>query len=244
MHPNMAQENTEKWPFKFKHFIFDFDSTVVKIESFDFLYKLILKNHPEVESNKQKMLEKFETITNGGMSSNIPFSESLAKRMAIMLEMEPTKAHVEEAGRQIAELITDSFLANKEFFVKNKDEIYVISGGFREMILPATQKLGIRDDHVYANEFLYDENGNIKGIDTEETTSETGGKAKQLEMMKLSGPSVVIGDGGTDLEMKNAGGAEKFFMYLEHTGSDREKVLAGADEKVKSFDEILKHIQN
>lgn len=63
-----------------------------------------------------------------------------------------------------------------------------VSGGFRRLILPVAILLGIPPSHVYANEILFDENGNYAGFDENELTSDSGsstvGKAGVCGLLK------------------------------------------------------------
>ncbi len=226
----MKKENP---PLKYKNIIFDFDSTIVNAEALDFLAELVLENNPE----KDTILQKIKDITNLGMNGEISFDVSLSQRMALIA---PTRDQVTKAGHQIAEMITKSFLEHKDFFVTYTDNIYIISGGFEEMILPTTEKLGIKPDHVLSNRFIFDDYNTVISIDTSRLTSQHLGKVKQLQALNLSGSSVIIGDGYTDYEIKKNGIAEKFIAYTEH--AQREGVILHADAEATSFEDILKFV--
>ena len=52
-----------------KYFVIDFDSTFTKVEAFDVLAEIIVKEHPDSEAIKKKIFE----ITNLGMEGKISF---------------------------------------------------------------------------------------------------------------------------------------------------------------------------
>lgn len=228
-----AQMKKENLPLKYQNIIFDFDSTIVNAEALDFLAELVLQNNPE----KDTILQKIKDITNLGMNGEISFDVSLSQRMALIA---PTHDQVTRAGQQITEMITKSFLEHKDFFATYADNIYIISGGFEEMILPTANKLGVRSNHVLSNKFIFDKSGNVTRIDVSRPTSQHLGKVKQLQALNLSGSSIIIGDGYTDYEIKKNDVAEKFVAYTEH--AYRENVIPYADIEAKSFEDILKFI--
>ena len=79
----------------------------------------------------------------------------------------------------------------------------MVSGGFRIIINPVADTLGIERKNVYANTIQFDNLGEYAGFDENEFTSETGGKGRAIEHLKTKfgyKNVVMIGDGATDLE--------------------------------------------
>src|SRR5690606_296739 len=99
--------------------------------------------------------------------------------------------------------------------------------------------LGVLPEHVLANEFRFDEDGNIIGIDESNPLASDGGKIKALQSLGLDAEVYVIGDGYTDYELKESGLASRFYAFTENVKRDR--VLAVADHVVASLDEFLYH---
>ena len=174
-----------------KYFVIDFDSTFVKLEGLDELAKISLKNFPE-------KIAEIEKITRDGMTGKIGFRQSLESRVK---SLGATTKDIESAVKVLKKNITSSVLRNKKFFKKNKKNVYIISGGFEEMILPVVSDFGILPDHVLANKFLI-KNRKIIGFDKGRATSEAQGKAKAVRDLGLQGEIIVVGDGFTDLEIK------------------------------------------
>ena len=90
---------------------------------------------------------------------------------------------------------------------RRKTDVYLVSGGFRALILPVAKLLGISPDRVYANELIFDYNGNYVGFDHNELTSDSGskeiGKAGVCGLLKKLhsyNKLVMVGDGATDAE--------------------------------------------
>lgn len=213
-----------------RYFVIDFDSTFTKVEAFDALAEISLKDHPNVEKLKQQIFD----ITNQGMDGSISFRESLEKRIEILA---PNKRHLEQLVVVLRELVSESFKRNREFLQTYADYIYIISNGFHAFIDPIVTEFGIKPENIRANRFHFDEQGNVTGFDKENPLSQNNGKVEQLKRLNLPGDVFVVGDGYTDYEIKQAGLANKFFAFTENV--EREKVLSKADHIAPSLDEFL-----
>lgn len=213
-----------------KYFVIDFDSTFTKVEAFDVLADITLKDHPEKEKRKKLIHE----LTDQGMNGTLSLRESLEKRLALL---SPTRSHLEPLIRELKGMVSESFKRNKEFFETHSENIFIISNGFREFIEPIVTEYGIKPENVLANEFRFDDEGKVIGFDTENPLSANGGKVAQLKKLNLPGDVYVIGDGYTDYEIKHAGLANKFYAFTENV--EREKVKEKADHITPSLDEFL-----
>lgn len=210
--------------------ILDFDSTIVTVESLDELAKIALKG----KKDASEIISQIEALTLKGMAGTISIDQSLNERLALL---SANKSHIEKLNRELKKCVSVSFLQNKEFLKKNRDSIYIISAGFKEYILPIVRQLGLRDDHVCANTFTYNGSGKITGLDPRNPLSGAQGKVKAAKLLKLQKPVHAIGDGYTDLELRDCGVADKFFAFTETV--ERSTVTATADNVIRSFDEYL-----
>ncbi|CAG5131191.1 unnamed protein product [Candidula unifasciata] len=167
---------------------FDVDSTVCTDEGIDELAEFCGVG-PQVAA-----------FTVKAMGGGLTFREALTQRLGIM---QPTRQQVEKfiathsprLSPGIKELI-------KELKAKNK-MVFLVSGGFRSIIAPVANELGIPQEHVFANRLLFNEDGSFAGFDTDELTSETGGKPKVVQLIKDKyslKTLVFVGDGVTDME--------------------------------------------
>lgn len=213
-----------------KIFVIDFDSTVTQVEGLDELAAIALKG----QADGAEIVKKIKALTDAGMSGEISFSEALKSRIELL---KANKSHIEILIDFLKTKISDSFLRNKSFLKEYNADIYIVSSGFKEFILPITQSLGLKDENVYANTFTFDEEGNITGVDQSNVLAQTGGKIKLMESLKFEGHISVIGDGYTDFEIKKAGFADRFYAFTENV--ERPKVVAEADFAIKSLDEFL-----
>ena len=213
-----------------KYFVIDFDSTFTKVEAFDVLADISLKDHPEKEKRKNQIHQ----ITNQGMDGSISFRQSLEQRLNLL---GPSRHHLEPLIQRLKGSVSESFKRNKEFFQKYADNIFIISNGFREFIEPIVTEFGIKPENILANEFRFDEKGKVIGFDQNNPLSANGGKVEQLKKLNLPGDVYVIGDGYTDYEIKHAGLANKFYAFTENV--ERENVKSKADHIAPSLDEFL-----
>lgn len=213
-----------------RNYIIDFDSTFIKVEAMEELAWIVSKG----KKNGKEVIEKIEKLTNSGMNGEIPFSKALEKRIELL---DAGKKDIEQLVRRLKRKISTSVSRNKNFFKNNSENIYIVSGGFKEFIIPIVKEYGIPEENVYANEFYFDKKGKIIGYDKENILAKQGGKIKLLNKLKLKGDINVIGDGYTDYELKQAGIADTFYAFTENI--EREKVLKKADHVTPSLDEFL-----
>jgi len=211
-------------------FVFDFDSTLVRIETLDALADIVLDGHPDAD----RVRAEIARLTNLTMGGELDFGQSLRARLA-MLPL--TRAHVDALADRILDEGTSSVRRNLRFFQENAANIVIISGGFREIIAPVAERLGVSPDRVLANDFVYDAEGRVTGVDDANPLSHADGKPKVIKALNLTGPIVMVGDGWNDAEVKLAGAADRFYAFTEV--ARREKVVAVADAEVRSMDELL-----
>ncbi len=213
-----------------RKYVFDFDSTLTRVEALDVLAEMTLKD----KDNKDEVVREIQKITNLGIDGDISFTESLERRLRLL---SANKEDLEALVDELKQKISKSIAANKEFFEKYSDDIYVISCGFKEFIDPIVAEYNIPSERVYANTFTFDGNGNIIGFDEKNVLSQHNGKIACLRDMNLEGEVQVIGDGYSDYVMREAGIAHKFFAYTENV--HRHKAADNADHITPNLDEFL-----
>jgi D-3-phosphoglycerate dehydrogenase / 2-oxoglutarate reductase len=212
------------------NFIIDFDSTFISLEALDELCKITLKKNPD----KIKLINEFEELTRNTMDGKISFGESLNIRVKLL---NANKSHIDTLIKKLDRKVSKSVKRNKNFFKKYGENIFIVSGGFKEIIYPIVKKFHIPEKNVFANTLEFDRKGNITGFDKSNLLSQDSGKIKQLKNLNLIGEMYVIGDGYTDYELKAEGIAHKFFAFTENV--EREIVASNADHITPSMDEFL-----
>ena len=214
------------------YFIIDFDSTFTRVEALDVLAEIVLSHtHPK---KRDKILQQIQDITNQGMDGSLDFRSSLTQRLELL---HVHKEDIQELAERLKQQVSPSFLRNQQHLNALRETVYVVSNGFKDFIVPVIADYGLLADNVFANEFLYDEEGFVTGFNPDIPLSRSGGKSQVIKELKLKGDVYVIGDGANDLEIRKAGFANKFYLFTENV--EREKVKKEADHIAPSFDEIL-----
>ena len=212
------------------HFIIDYDSTFIKVESLDELSKIS-------NGDDETINNKISEITNLGMEGKISFSDSLRKRIELI---ECNKEDIVKTVEVLEKKVSDSFKNNISFLKNNAENILIVSSGFHELIEPIVIKYGIKKENIFANKFLYDKD-KVIGYDKKNPLSKSQGKVNILKELKLKGEVHVIGDGYTDYEIKKEGLANYFYLFIENI--KRESVVKSADYLLKSLDQFIKIIK-
>ncbi|HEY9184655.1 MAG TPA: phosphoglycerate dehydrogenase [Salegentibacter sp.] len=213
-----------------QHIVIDFDSTFTQVEALDVLGEISLAGDTQKENN----LREIENLTDLGMKGELDFRKSLEERLRLLKAHED---HLPSLIQNLKERVSSSFVRNRQFFEEYHENIYIISNGFKEFIVPIVEEYGVRPENVYANTFVFDDNRKIVGFEPENVLSSNNGKVEQLKRLNLQGDVYVIGDGYTDYEIKAAGLANKFYAFTENV--ERENVLQKADHITPSLDEFL-----
>ena len=213
--------------------IIDFDSTFIRDETLDEIAKITSSSNKKNPNIHQKIKE----ITTQAMEGKIDFKDALKERLNML------KVHKNELDNIVSTLkerVSLSFIKNKKYIQSISSRIYIVSGGFKEIISPIVKDYGISLNHIFANEFQYNTKGYIDGINENNLLSYSDGKIKILHTLNLRNGAYVIGDGNTDLEMKNVKGVKAFICFTENI--DRPSVSTKADYIAPSLDDAFKFI--
>jgi phosphoserine phosphatase len=178
---------------------FDVDSTVSAEEGIDVLAA-------SLGAEKGAAVKAF---TDAAMGGAVPFEVSLRERLNIM---RPSKDDVAACVANEPASFSPGFEEFLTFWrgwyarrhAGAELPVFLVSGGFRPLIEPLRVRLGLPESHVFANEFRFDAEGQYAGFDESAPTSRSGGKARALQSILATRPSVhsvcMVGDGATDLE--------------------------------------------
>jgi len=173
-----------------KLLIFDCDSTLSSIEGIDELARV---RGPEV-------FKQVEDMTNLAMDGKISVEAVFGRRLEII---RPEAKHVAQIGQRYIETVEPTAIATLAAARAAGWTPMIISGGFRPIIRPLADFLGIA--RVEAVDLFFDSQGRYTGFDEAYPTTRSGGKPEVIQRLKreLSPAKVVmIGDGASDLETK------------------------------------------
>jgi len=207
-------------------FILDFDSTLVRVETLEVMADLM----PDPSQARTRVRK----LTDAAMGGRMDFQRALRERLEILRlhrDMLP------QLGARLREEITPSFMRNRAFLTAQAENIYVVTSGFRELVMPVIESLGLKPEQLYANTLHFDPEGFIDGCDWTNPLTEDGGKVKVVRRLKLPGEVVVVGDGWSDYQIFESGAAQRFYAFTENV--EREEVISAAARVAPSFDEVL-----
>jgi phosphoserine phosphatase len=200
---------------------FDVDSTFCTDESIDEL-AAFLSCGAEVAA-----------LTAAAMAGGVPFQDALTARLE---RMRPSRADVARFLAAHPPALSPGIPELLAALARRGKRVYLVSGGFRQIIHPLAESLNIPLERVYANQLLFndaeDADGAYAGFDPDEFTSRSGGKREAVAAARaaaggLPGGVVMVGDGATDAEARAPGGADAFVGYGGVVR--REAVAARAD---------------
>lgn len=202
---------------------FDVDSTVSPDEGIDLL------------AAQAGAGEAVAALTRAAMAGGVRFEDALRARLDLVrpsrdLVAACLRTHPPRATPHARELIAA--------LTARGVHVYLVSGGFADMVLPLADLVGVPRARVIANALRYNAIGDYAGFDEGAPTSRSGGKALALAQLKAAhgyAPLVMVGDGATDLEARPP--ADLFVGYGGVVV--RERVRREADWFVTDFAELL-----
>ena len=201
--------------------IFDVDSTLSGIEGIDWLAAL---RGPEMQAWSSSLTER-------AMKGELPIEAVYGERMKAV---RPSAAEIEALGRVYVERIAPGAQSTLAELRQNGIQLVMVSGGLREAIIPLARELDVSERSLYAVSVFFDGNGEYAGFEDTSLLTQQQGKRITVQAMDLKKPTLAVGDGMTDSEMKPA--VTSFAAFTGFTR--REPVLERADFVVNSFTEL------
>ncbi|CAB3406688.1 unnamed protein product [Caenorhabditis bovis] len=231
--PNKSHEEETKRVWRNAEAVcFDVDSTVCQDEGIDELAAYLGCG------------EAVANVTRTAMSGNARFREALAARLQVM---KPSNSQIEAFLNKTKPKLTPGIKELIGRLHSRGVDVFLVSGGFRRLILPVAELLGIDKSKIFANEILFDKTGNYAGFDKTELTSDSGsketGKPAVISLIKRKfgyKTVVMVGDGATDAEASPPADA-----FIGFGGNQvRESVKARAKWYVTDFDVLRKELDH
>jgi phosphoserine phosphatase len=173
----------------FKTVIFDFDSTLVTIEGIDELARMTGN------------LDVVSALTDEAMSGKVLFEEVFHHRLRLI---KPTKEHLDRLTLLYLKNLTPGAADLITTLQSHDIGIYIVSGGYRQAILPVTSLLGIPPENVFAINLIADPDGFYTRVAGGDILSTSIGKRVVIESLSLPTPVALIGDGNTDALARSA----------------------------------------
>jgi phosphoserine phosphatase len=183
--------------------------------------------------------EQVAALTASAMGGGLPFETALSQRLALI---RPSSSAVAAFLAQHPPRLSPGIKRLVGALQARGTSVYLVSGGFTQMIHPVARLLGVPVERVMANTLLFHPTtGEFADFDRAAHTSRSGGKAAAIASIRAAHPQlhpvVMIGDGATDAEARGPGGADAFVCYGGVIA--RPAVAARADWFVTSFDPLI-----
>jgi phosphoserine phosphatase len=169
------------------------------------------------------------------MGGSVPFHEALEARLKLI---NPTRGLLSDFLAAHPFVLTPGVEDVVKALHARGTHVYLVSGGFTQMIHPVASRLSIPVSRVYANTILFDAEGRYAGFDRTAPTSRDGGKAAVVSSLKATHkykPVIMVGDGATDLQARPPADAMIGYGGIVV----REVVAKGSDWFVKDFGAVL-----
>lgn len=175
----------------FEIICFDCDSTLSRIEGIDELARRV------------GLGQEMSRLTEAAMNGEVPLEAVYGQRLSLI---RPDQASVDWlADLYVKEIVEGAKEVFGALSAQGK-ELHIVSGGIRQALLPLARHLELAESHVHAVEVYFDEEGRYLDYDRASPLARTGGKADCCrQLSKPQASLVMIGDGKTDMETRQAG---------------------------------------
>lgn len=198
---------------RFRCVIFDCDSTLCAIEGIEVLGAA---HHDEIAR-----------LTTSAMQGHTALEDVYARRLALT---RPARRDLDALAEQyVSTLVPDARDVVRALDAEGID-VRIVSGGLRPAVLAVAVALGVPEERVAAVDLQFEEDGSYRGFDASSPLSRSGGKGTVIAAWQpaVPRPSMLVGDGATDLEARPAVDAFVAFAGVVR----RRDVVARADHVI------------
>jgi phosphoserine phosphatase len=165
------------------------------------------------------------------MQGGIPLEQVYGLRLSAI---RPRRDEVDALSRAYVDALAPGAVETIGRLQKLGVQIVLVSGGLRHALLRMALQLGLSATDVHAVSLRFDAGGAYQGYDTGSPMTTSDGKRRLVESLALDGPILAVGDGATDLAMRDV-----VDLFAAFTGfTTRPNVVEGADVVVASFEEL------
>ena len=205
-------------PARFASVVLDVDSTLSGVEGIDWLAS---RRGPDVA-------RRIAELTERAMNGEIPLEAVYGERLALI---RPTRAEVRTLSQvyrdQIAQGAANAIARMQRAGVR----IVLVSGGILQAIEPLAADLAAE---LRAVSLTWSPSGDYVGFDERSPLVRQSGKGVVARSLALPRPALGVGDGSTDVPMRNV--VDEFAAFTGFVW--REKVVEAATRAFETFDEL------
>jgi len=206
----------------FNTVVLDVDSTLCGIEGIDWLAK---RRPPAVA-------EEVAKLTHRPMDGEIELDAVYGARLSLVA---PTRSEVEKLGDEYVLQVAPGAVAAIATMQRRGIEVHLVSGGLLPAVRTVGAAAGVPEQNVHAVEIHFDERGNYERFDSASSLCRHNGKRQLVSSLALTGPTLMVGDGITDADVKPV--VDAFAAFTGFVA--RDAAVERADHVVSSFAEIL-----
>ena len=204
---------------KFASVVLDVDSTLCGVEGIDWLAQ---RRGPE-------MADRVRALTDRAMNGEITLDAVYGERLSMI---QPRNDDIEALSRVYRQTIAPGAAEAIRTLLDGRVNVVLVSGGIRQAIAPLARELGVP---VHAVELRWDASGEYTGFDATSPLVTQQGKRDVVRKLALPKPVLTVGDGSTDIAMKEV--SDRFVAF---TGFHRRaQVVQAADGEIGSFAELV-----
>lgn len=169
------------------------------------------------------------------MRGEIAIEDVYAERLNAV---RPSAEEIAELGRAYVDRTEPGAAESLAKLTNAGIRVVLVTGGMRDAILPVAQAIGLPESAVNAVSLYFTESGGYTGFDTQSPLTRNGGKVEVVRLLGLERPTLGVGDGITDLELKTAD-PPAVDAFVAYTGVvERPLVVRGADYVIERFDQL------
>jgi phosphoserine phosphatase len=206
---------------RFASVVLDVDSTLSGVEGVDWLASL----------RGEEVARRSAQLTDRAMNGEIPIEAVYGERLALI---RPTRDEMAALADVYRERIAPGAAAAVASMRAAGVRLILVSGGFRQAIAPVATELGFAESDLFAVSVYWDGDGLYQGFEQASPLATQDGKLRVVRSLGLPRPTLAVGDGSTDLRMRDA--VDEFAAF---TGfARREAVVSAADREVTSYRDL------
>lgn len=180
----------------FSSILFDFDGTLTLMDGMDFLAEL------------RGLEDELRAINATSRNTFSVTSERYKQRLELL---KPHRRQLEKLVEAYTKQLVPGAAQVCEHLHRLGKEMYIISGGIRNAIVPVGKQLRIPPEHIFGVELYFDSTGRFGGYDTASPLTGVHGKKKIIRDLAPAPPVAFIGDGTNDVSARDS--VDRFIGY-------------------------------
>jgi phosphoserine phosphatase len=205
--------------------VLDVDSTLCGIEGVDWIAR---RRGPDIAAQSARLTER-------AMNGEITVESVYGERLAVI---RPTARDIEDLAAEYRRTLAPDAPPVIARLRGAGVRVILVSGGIRRAIEPIASELGFERGDLFAVDLRFDDAGEYAGFDTRSPLARQRGKLDLVRSLTLPSPTLAVGDGVTDLEIREAVDAFAAFTGFVR----RDNVVPRADFEIASYDELAKRV--